>query len=75
MPIKKGFSRKTIGENIKKEMDNGVSKKQALAIALNVARKAAEKAGKPEKGPKPKKVKTRGIKKSDVKALKSSSSY
>ena len=52
MPIKKGYSRKSIGKNIKTEMESGKPKKQAIAIALNVAREAAKKAGKPAKGPK-----------------------
>lgn len=52
MPLKKGYSRKSIGENIKTEMRAGKSRKQATAIALNTARTAAEKAGKPSKAPK-----------------------
>ena len=55
MPLKKGYSRKSIGENIKMEEKAGRSKKQAVAIALNVAREAAMKAGKPSKAPKRKK--------------------
>ncbi|MCX6989448.1 MAG: hypothetical protein NTX49_00020 [Chlamydiae bacterium] len=52
MPIKKGYSRSIIGKNIKMEEGYGRPKKQAVAIALNVARDAAMKAGKPSKAPK-----------------------
>jgi hypothetical protein len=52
MPLKKGFSRATIGKNIKMEEKSGRPRKQAIAIALNVAREAAMKAGKPSKAPK-----------------------
>lgn len=55
MPLKKGYSRKSIGENIKMEEKSGRPRKQAIAIALNVAREAAMKAGKPSKAPKGKK--------------------
>jgi hypothetical protein len=57
MPLKKGYSRKSIGENIKTEEKAGRPRKQAIAIALNTARKAAEKAGKPSKAPKRRKRK------------------
>jgi len=40
MPLKKGSSRKAISANIKTEMDAGKPQKQAVAIALNVARKS-----------------------------------
>jgi hypothetical protein len=52
MPLKKGYSRLSIGKNIKMEEKSGRPKKQAIAIALNVARDAAMKAGKPSKAPK-----------------------
>ena len=52
MPLKKGFSRATIGKNIKMEEKSGRPRKQSIAIALNVARDAAMKAGKPSKAPK-----------------------
>lgn len=56
MPLAKGYSRRSISKNITAEMKTGKkSRKQAVAIALDVARKAAAKAGKPSKAPKRKK--------------------
>jgi hypothetical protein len=52
MPLKRGYSSKAIGHNVKAELRAGKSKRQAIAIALNVARKAAKAAGKPGKAPK-----------------------
>lgn len=48
MPLIKSASKKAIGENIKKEEAAGKPKKQSIAIALNVARKAG--ANIPKKG-------------------------
>lgn len=43
MPIKKSGSKKAVSSNIKTEMAAGKPQKQAVAIALSVARKAKKK--------------------------------
>jgi hypothetical protein len=43
MPLKKGYSRKTISKNVRTEMRAGRPRKQAIAIAFSVARSAKRK--------------------------------
>lgn len=43
MPLKKGYGEKTIAKNIKTELKHGKPQRQAVAIALSVAREAAPK--------------------------------
>lgn len=46
MPLKMGYSQKTVSKNIKTEMKHGKPHKQAIAIALEKAREAKRRAGK-----------------------------
>jgi len=43
MPLKQGIGKKAVSANIKTEMAAGKPQKQAVAIALSVARKNAAK--------------------------------
>jgi hypothetical protein len=43
MPLKKGSSQKVVSSNIKTEIAAGRPQKQAVAIALNTARKGKKK--------------------------------
>jgi hypothetical protein len=43
MPLKKGSSQKTISKNIKTEIAAGKPQKQAVAIALETARRTGRK--------------------------------
>ena len=52
MPLKQGFSRDTIGENIKEMQESGHPHDQAVAAALNEADEAAQKEHEPSKAPK-----------------------
>ncbi len=52
MPLIKGSSRKAVSENIKTEVKAGRPQKQAVAIALNVARKEEGKRPKARIAPK-----------------------
>jgi uncharacterized membrane protein YdfJ with MMPL/SSD domain len=46
MPLKKGSSRKTISQNIRREIRAGRPQKQAIAIAMRAAGKARTRRGK-----------------------------
>jgi len=46
MPLKKGYSKKSVSKNIRTELKHGKPRKQAIAIAMSVARTAKRKAKK-----------------------------
>ncbi len=48
MPLKKGYSDKTISKNIATERAAGKPQDQAVAIAMATAERAKNKAGKPK---------------------------
>lgn len=54
MPLNKGKSKAAVSQNIKTEIAAGKKPKQAVAIALNTARKAGAKIPPPPSKPKPK---------------------
>lgn len=45
MPLVKSASKKAVSENIRREVSSGVPQKQAVAIALDVQRRAQGKLG------------------------------
>jgi len=58
MPLLGGSSQKTVGKNIKKLRREGKPRKQAIAIALENARKSAGELGRLRKAKKKKRKRT-----------------
>ncbi len=50
MPLKKGKSKASVSANIRTEIKHGKPQKQAVAIALDTARKSGAKIPKKKKG-------------------------
>jgi hypothetical protein len=46
VPLKQGYSKRSVSANVKAEMKAGKPQKQSVAIALDVAKKAKAKASK-----------------------------
>lgn len=49
MPLKKGTSRATVRQNVKTEMAHGKPQRQAVAIALNQARRSGASIPQPKR--------------------------
>lgn len=50
MPLTQGYGKKSISENIGREINSGKPPKQAAAIAYSIARKARKEAGDDQEG-------------------------
>lgn len=62
MPLNKSGSKESVGENIKTEMAAGKPRKQAIAIALDVQRRAKGEKGKGHSSGKSHKIFTQSYK-------------
>jgi ornithine cyclodeaminase/alanine dehydrogenase-like protein (mu-crystallin family) len=45
MPMKKGYGKKTVSKNIKNEMKSGKPQRQAVAMAMDSARRSKKPKG------------------------------